>query len=257
MNRLLVLCPFLVALLSSTFLANDCHAGVIYGSGYGVNPNLGGQRDANWKIVAVPSSFTPPDSQSTPYFGYIPKYIAPVFYGSIDGTYQWPLGELQSGYLDSNTGHISYWLTPNNSDTTASIAQGSYNWIAAQTFTAETPGTYHFIFPISGDNEIKFFIDGSINTSNPDFPSITGGTQIGQSWNNFSAIGTISGDVYLTAGLHTAYMVLYDFGGDTGALIGTASFSNTSPVPEPNSLAIFGVLVVYPAMRRWKKSRTT
>lgn len=247
-------------MLLSIVLAVGClaplrsHAGILYGSGYTVDPDLGGQRDLYWDIVAGPASFTPPSAY--PYKAYVPKYIAPVFYGSIEGTYQWPLGELQSGYLDPGTGHVSYWISPGTSDTTASITSGNYNWIAAQKFTVDVAGTYAFNIPVTGDNEIKFFIDGTVDSSDPEKPVIVGGTQVGGSWNNFGAIGFITGDVFLTAGEHTAYMTLFDFGGDTAALIGTATFGNTAAtVPEPSTCVVLAMAGVALARRRGLRFR--
>lgn len=53
-------------------------SGTIVGTGLGSNP---GGRDSNWNIVAVPTGFTPPSGQSTPYNAYVP-YAAPgVFIG--------------------------------------------------------------------------------------------------------------------------------------------------------------------------------
>ncbi len=244
-----------VAIAISLSFVSTARAGIIYGSGYQVSPNLGGQRDSHWMIVAGPASFAPPNSQSYPYAAYVPKYIAPVFYGSIDGTYLWPLGELQNGYTDPNTGQISYWISPNNTDTTASITTGNYNWIAAQNFTIDQAGTYDFTFPVSGDNQIRFFINGTVDATNPEAPNIVGGNQIGSAWNDFQNIGNITGAVTLAAGQHTAYMVLYDFGGDTAALIGTASFANNAAaVPEPFSLGLLGVIAGGAACaRRWKR----
>lgn len=246
---------FLLAVLAVCCLSPlRTQAGILYGSGYGVDPNLGGQRDLYWDIVAGPASFTPPSPY--PYKAYVPKYIAPVFYGSIDGSYQWPFGELQSGYTDPATGQVSYWISPGTSDTTASITTGNYNWIAAQKFTVEVAGTYSFNFPVSGDNEIKFFIDGTVDSSDPQAPVIVGGTQVGGSWNNFGAIGTITGDVFLTTGEHTAYMTLFDFGGDTAALIGTATFGSTAAaVPEPSTYVMLAMAGVALARRRGLRSR--
>lgn len=247
------LCFAIVMICSLTSIRSE--AGIIYGSGYGVNPNLGGQQDLKWDIVAGPASFTAPASY--PYKAYVSKYVNPAFVGSIDGSFVFPLGELQGGYTDPGTGQVSYWITPGTSDTTASITTGNYNWIAAQKFTVAQASTYTFNFPIAGDNSIKFFINGTVDTTVPEAPVIVGGTQIGTQWNDFASIGLISGDVYLTAGEHTAYMTLYDFGGDTGALIGTATFVdvNAASVPEPVSAVMIGLVAGGVAFARRRRSR--
>ena len=99
---------------------------------------------------------------------------------------------------------------------------------------------------------MSFYINGSITGINTELPTITGGTQIGGSWNNFGQLGTFTGQAFLNAGTNTAYMVLNDFGGNTGALITQSSFASAA-VPEPGTWAAAVLLAGGAAFVRWRK----
>ena len=170
-----------------------------------------GSRDSNWTIVALPSGFTPPDSQTTPYAAYVPTNVDGNFLGG---------GSPQTGYTYGDD--TIYWIAPQNS--TNSLVGGTYNWIAQQQFTVPTTGFYRFDFPGAGDDELDFYIGGAINTTDPLRPTITGGQQIGNRAGTFTAISTFTGGAQLSAGTYTASMVLWDYGGSTGAMIGTSTF---------------------------------
>jgi hypothetical protein len=218
------------ALLASAIalLATSAHAqittGTIYGSGYGLSP---GQRDSNWRIVAVPSSFAPPGGQTVPYDSYV-TYSVPS--SSFIG-----YGTPQAGVTGTIGGVpvTNYWITPTT--TTGEIAAPLYKWIAQQSFTVPQTGFYRFDFPAAGDNYVEFFLDGAINTSNPSQPTISGGQQIGGLAGGFSAMTTFTGGAELTAGTHTASMILWDYGGETGAIIGSSTFAPTVAYWAPSS----------------------
>jgi hypothetical protein len=198
--------------------------GTIYGSGYGVNP---GDRDSFWRIVAVPSTFTPPDGQTAPYDSYVPYSVpTPSFIG---------YGTPQAGVTGTIGGVpvTNYWITPTT--TTGAIAAPLYKWIAQQTFTVPQTGFYRFDFPAAGDNAIEFFLDGAINQTNPQQPTISGGQQIGGLAGGFGAMTTFTGGAELSAGTHTASMVLWDYGGETGAIIGSSTFAPTVAYWAPGS----------------------
>ena len=184
-------------------------SGTIFGTGLVEGP---GGRDSNWKIVALPSGFTPPDSQTTPYNSYVPTATPGVFVGG---------GNPQTGQV--YLGGTNYWIAPQAS--TASLVDGTYNWITQQQFYVAQTGFYRFDFPGAGDNELEFYIGGTINTTDPKRPTITGGQQIGGRAGSFEFMTTFTGGAQLTAGMNTASMVLWDYGGDTGALIGSSTFA--------------------------------
>ena len=183
---------------------------------------LPGTRDANWTISAVPATFTPPESQTVPYAAYVPTNVDGAFLGG---------GSPQTGY--SYGDDTIYWIAPQNG--TGSIAGGTYNWIAQQQFTVPQTGFYRFDFPGAGDNELEFYIGGAINSSSPQRPTITGGQQIGGRAGSFTSISTFTGGAQLSAGTHTASMVVWDYGGSTGAMVGTSTFAPAVAYWAPGS----------------------
>jgi hypothetical protein len=193
--------------------------GTLYGTGQGVGP---GGRDAYWDMVALPTGFTPPNP--LPYDAYVPTATPGVFIGG---------GNPQTGVAFS--GIQNYWIAPQN--TTASLQPFglTYNWIVKQQFTLSQAGFYRFDFPGAGDNELEFYIDGSIDSTDPYRPTISGGTQIGARAGGFGSIYTFTGGAQLSAGTHNAYMVLWDYGGDTAALIGQSVFSPTVAYWAPSA----------------------
>jgi hypothetical protein len=194
--------------------------GTIFGTGLGSTP---GGRDSNWQIVALPTGFTPPSSQTTPYDSYVPYTAVPgAFVGG---------GSPQAGLV--YLGGTNYWIAPQA--TTASLVPGTYNWIAQQQFYVPVAGFYRFDFPGAGDNELEFYIDGSINTTDALRPTITGGQQIGGRAGTFSYMSTFTGGAQLSSGTHIASMVLWDYGGETGALIGSSTFAPAVAYWAPGS----------------------
>lgn len=212
--------------------------GAIIGSGINADLSTAFQRDSNWKIVAVPDGFTPPDSQALGYNAYVPRTVNAV------GPTGWLGGNTgvngsQGGYSVSGTSY--YWISPNTTVNAIVIASATnpYNWIAAQTFTVPRDDLYFLNFPSAVDNRLGFFVNGSIDATNPRQPVIVGGFQIGTTSTATGQFRQITdnfgGPVFLATGTtHTAYMVLTDLGGDTGVLIGPSVFS-TVPVPEPSA----------------------
>jgi len=192
--------------------APGASAGVIFGTGVGTNPASGTARDTNWSLVAVPSSWTPP--AAVPYPAYVVQTVPSTYVGGATGG-------VQNGYTADGT--TSYWIAPQS--TVNALVGTNYNWIVSQQFNVVRDGVYSFSCGGAGDDQISFFINGTVNTSNPVLPTITGGTQIGSTYASFSTIGTLTGAANLLAGTHTAYMVLNDFGGGTGAIITPGTFT--------------------------------
>jgi hypothetical protein len=219
-----------LAVLTFLSVLTSVQAGIIYGTGQGGSP---GGRDSLWKIVALPGTFTPPDSQTIPYDSYILAETPWVFIGGSRPPWE---GGGNTGY--EFDGITNYWIAPQSS--ASSIAGGSYNWIVAQDFTVEQAGWYDFNFSGAGDNELDFYINGIITNylDDPQRPTITGGTQIGNRAGDFTSITNFTGSAYMDAGTNTAYMVLWDYGGDTGALIQQSTFE---AVPEPSTCALLAL----------------
>jgi hypothetical protein len=223
--------PAIAALLAATAFSARADVNIIYGTGQGGSP---GGRDSSWRLAALPASFTPPGGQSIPYDAYILTAVPYVFVGGSPAP--WFGGGNQTGV--SFDGITNYWIAPQSSS--SSIAGGSYNWIVAQDFVVEQSGWYDFNFQGAGDNQLDFYINGIITNfeNDPQRPTITGGTQIGERGGDFLQIWNFTGSAYMDAGTNTAYMVLWDYGGDTGALIQQSTFE---AVPEPSTYALLAL----------------
>ena len=236
---------FLFVVFATLSIGPLAEAAIIYGTGQGGSPNT---RDSNWRIVAVPSNFTPPSSQTPPYDSYIIPSAPGVFIGG---------GNPQIGVTFN--GVTNYWIAPHNTD--ASLVGGNYNWIVAQEFHVDTAGVYTFNFQGAGDNELDFYINGSITNYLGDStrPTITGGTQIGTRAGGYGYLTTFTGNAFMNTGTNTAYMVLWDYGGSTGALIQQSTFA--SAVPEPGqvaaSLLLLSGIGAYVRVKRRKAASLT
>ncbi len=191
-------------------------ASQIYGSGFGTNPNISAAVDQNWEVVALPQTFY--NSATFSAMNVTLPYSAKV----ISGADLPSIFAYRNGFNDGSNTY--YWIAPYANAT--SLQGGSYNWIVRQEFQVSSSGTYNFSFTGAGDNDISFFVDGTINSTNPELPTITGGTQIGNTHTTFTSTGTMTGSVYLTPGTHYAYMVMQDYGGLTCALISGANISS-------------------------------
>lgn len=232
------------AFIALVILPGAAKADIIFGTGQGVNPTGGFTVDPHWQIVALPVSFT---NQVAPYAAYNPMpSVLPAVWTN------------RAGYV--NSGVTNYWMAPNtNAATLAGMTGKSYNWIAAQTFNITQAGWYEFNFGGTSDNSMSFFINGTITGTDTDFPVITDGTQIGgttPSTGAFRNMYTFTGFSYMNAGANTAYMVLNDFGGFTGALIAQSTFEPGAPaIPEPGTWAAAALLVGAAGYVRWRNRR--
>ena len=228
---------FSAILLAAALTAAHSQAALIYGTGQGSSP---GGTDSYWQLVALPASWTNAPA-SVPYYAYVPTAVPGVFIGG---------GNPQGGVTFS--GITNYWIAPQSSD--ASLIPGNYNWIVAQTFVVEQAGIYNFNFSGAGDNELDFYINGSIGNylGDSNRPTIVGGTQIGTRAGGYGFLTPFTGQAFLNAGTNTAYMVLWDYGGSTGALIQQSSFQS-AVVPEPGTWAAAALLAGTAGYVRWRK----
>jgi len=191
--------------------------GTIFGTGSLVEDD---GTDSNWKVVALPQGFSP--AQPTPYNAF-------VISSNLPGTFVH-----SNGYTDAN-GNTFYWVAPKPDASELLSAPILYNWIIKQSITVPSTGFYDLNFSVAGDDEITMFANGTIDGTNPLQPTIVGGTQIGSSWNTWTATTTFSGKVYLTAGVNQLYMVVEDTGSLTAALISGGSFACTPLLNGPGA----------------------
>lgn len=218
------------SITSQTLTVNILCGGAIFGSGANSN-GLG--TDNNWKIVYLPQGHNVTSDQ-------VP-YNAKVINGNTLPSYFINRFGYSSG---SNT---YFWVGPKTD--ASSIRSGDYNWVIEQSFNVPVAGFYNFSFTGAGDNEISFYLNGSIDSTDKVKPVIVGGTQIGSNWNSFNATTTFTGTAFLPAGTNKAYMLMRDYGGSTCALISGAQFScnsnyvNTAPLLSliPNQTLCDGV----------------
>jgi hypothetical protein len=235
----------LFGLATALALGPLANAGIIYGTGQGLGPN---QRDSNWKVLASFPAFTPPSGQTYPYDSYI-YGVVPTNWNGTGG-----FGVNQIGY--TNADGTFYWIGPQATADSALPFPNQYGYIIGQSFTATEAGTYDFSFAANGDNLFSFFINGSISNANPMKPTITGGTQIGETSGDFQNIKILTGSAYLNAGTNWAYAVIDEQGFSTGVLVAQSTFTAAAAVPEPGqvaaSLLLLGGIGGYVFLKRRK-----
>ena len=231
-----------LVLLIFVLAAGSATAGLIYGTGQGLGPNT---RDSNWKVLASFPAFVPPGGQSYPYDSYV--------YGEVplnwNGNGGW--GQNQVGY--SNADGTFYWIGPQATPDSALPFPQEYGYIIGQSFVADTAGLYDFSFAANGDNLFSFFINGSISTNDPMKPTISGGTQIGQTSGDFQNIKILTGTAYLNAGTNWAYGVIDERGFSTGLLVAQSTFESAAGVPEPGTWAAGALLLGTAGFIRWRR----
>jgi hypothetical protein len=202
----------------------------VFGTGQNLAPS---DRDSRWQVIAGPAGFVPPDSQTYPYSSYVTSVFTPLIQNGV--TYRW----------------ISI-----TSDELANSTAGNRNWILRQAFNVSTAGTYSFDFIGGADNGIDVFVNGTIDSSNVDLPTISGGTLLAPAVINIfpDANQLFGGTATLNAGDNYLYAVLNDFGGPTSFLIGNVNVdpaNSSTDVPAP--LPLFGVAAAFGASRRLRR----
>jgi hypothetical protein len=226
----------LVALLVGT--ASIARAGIIYGTGTAGN----GTRDTEWQVLAVGGNNV--SGNTPPYDAYV-YTVVPQGWNGTGG-----FGQPQVGVTTADG--TFRWIGPN--PTPAAPFPADYNYIIGQRFTAEQAGTYNFSFSANGDNFFSFFLNGTISLADPVKPVIVGGTQIGQTSNDFQVLKTLTGSAFLNQGDNWAYAVINERGFDTGVLVTQSTFG---VVPEPSTVAmgLAGIVIGgWAAVRRRKQA---
>lgn len=232
----------LVALLTALVAAPAVAAPVISGlhfTGSTVPVGQGGT-DPYWQVVAWPSvGVTPP---SLPYDAFVfsgtqPQRNVPTAWFAGDGA------------AGTNTGLIGLgrWIGLQQDDAlsvlTGSQPLGTISAIFATTFNSDSAGTANFEFLATADNSVTFFVNGTVDTSDPAIPTITGGETLG-TVSGLGSLKWVNGSATVGSGSNTLYAVVYDLN-----TTGTYGFTGLIVVPEPSTyasaclgLATFGLL---------------
>lgn len=271
---------------SLVFSASSIYGGTIFATGDGKTPGAGVQDD-HWQVVAVPSSSVigaVPNAfpASPPYGAYVPATVSPLWLGGSNNAGDGNGAHWVSLYNNSNLSAFGF----GNWQPYSFVLRQQFTINADDFYVFNFFGTgddYMAFFingsvqnvaPTAHDPLDQGWFDARIDN----FPTIVGGTQIttnqaamtniggwgapfgnspsydgipGTSGNgNFGSLSQFTGTVYLTAGIHYAYAVVYDTGGEAGAIIGESSFN---PVPEPSSMVLLLAGAGLLALRRRAK----
>lgn len=202
-------------------------------TGWGVSVPPGGS-DSNWEVVALPTLFA---GASTPY-------PALVFAGTGPGTVpsNWLGGANNAGVAGA------HWIGVRNAAESlfpggpvnpgGTPPQANYNMIYRYTFTQSVAGPVDFAFWAAADNELSFYLNGTI-AADAMSPSIVGGTPIGAVADGFGRLHSFTGTGSVIAGTNHLYAIVTDKWNDDG-VVGTWGYTGllVSPVPEPVGLML-------------------
>ncbi len=282
--------PLAVLTASAVLITAPSQAAIIVGTGVGKTPGPGVQDD-NWQVVAVPSSTVPGAVPTAfpltpPYYAYVPATVSPAWLGGSsnigDGTNRWVSlynNSNQSAFTFGNWQPYSFVLAQSFTIDTDGLYTFNFLGSGDDYMAFYINGTVQNVAPTASNPADQAWYDARVDN----FPTVVGGTQImtsnpampgiggwgfpfgsspsydgiaGTSGNgNFGFLSTFTGTVFLTAGTHTAYSVVYDTGGEAGALIGTSSFGPAAEVPEPGTLAVGALLVGGVGLMHWRRRR--
>lgn len=282
---------FLTGTLCALLFVSVAQAGIIVGTGVGKTPGAGVQDD-NWLVVALPQSTVAgavpnPFPAAAPYYAYVPTTVSPVWLGGSsnagDGTNRWVTPYDNSNFSAFPFGNwqpYSFVLAQTFTIDADDLYEFNFFGSGDDYMAFYINGSVQYVAPTASNPLDQAWYDDRIDN----FPTIVGGTQILSSnpamlgiggWGspfgnspaydgiagttgngNFGFLTQFTGNVFLTAGTHTAYAVVYDTGGEAGALIGTSTFGPPSAIPEPGTWAAAALLVGGAAFLRWRR-RTT
>lgn len=231
----------------------------IFGTGEGITPNSTTvQRDANWQIIAypttngTPSPNTPP---APPQSLYIPNSTLP-FYTNTTGTPGTSTTNAGAKGVASFDSSITYrWGTANPNNTATSPAFGTftgnptYSYVVQTTYNVTKTGIYNFETNLSGDNRVTVYLGGTPQATTAPFTTGTNFTNpYGFTIQNGNLLGSTTAgpvgfykitanNISLTAGSNfTLNYLVSDFAnanyGGNGLLVSTTFFSE-APVPGP------------------------
>lgn len=230
--------------------------------------------DSAWQVAQLPSVINPsppsPTTGTPPYAPWIPVNVPAPWLGS---------GLPPSGGMGSDNnngitigGNTYRWVSPSRSaqdfapcapigspystDPSTFIAcpaggpVSSYSYILRQDFTVPVAGNYVVELGFTVDNKGEVYINGLIDNTNTQNPTITGGTLIGTTANSMGELTDISNLAYLNAGTNSAYLVVQNYQSFTG-ILATEFLIITYDAPGP--LPLFGAGAAYGWSRRLRR----
>jgi len=218
-----------------------------------------GGQDSFWEVYALPTAYSGPITagyQAWVFTGGAPQDNVPR---------QWYPG-VGNGGSDNVGTNGARWIGLQQDNANALFPgnftppREDYSVIYRTTFQADSAGVASFSLLTAADNGISFFVGGTVDTSNPMRPTMTG-AQIGSESIRLGFLEWVNGDVPVVAGTNFLYAVVRDrFGvdlinpnignyGQTGFLI--------AAVPEPSSIVlaglVAGVMAIGAIRRRMKR----
>lgn len=258
----------LAAGIVTAVLASPVSAATITGlnpTGLGYSPTTATQ-DTNWEIVALPAVRDNGGALGDAW----------IFTGSgVPTNFNVPGAWLGGGSNAGSSG--ARWIGAKSNDTssliTGTFPQGSYYSVIFETTfnSSATAASIPFSLDIAVDNRATVFVGGTIDTTDPQKPTITGGTQIGSTiWNvgatianpdttprAFQLLQTASGSAPVVAGTNRVYVVVDDYvSNPAGGPYANIGLLVANPVPEPSTIAMMigaaGSIALW-KMRRSKK----
>jgi len=209
--------------------------------------------DSAWQVVQLPNVVnSTPTTGTPPYSAWIPANVPAPWIGS----------GISSGVGSDNNNGVTIgantyrWVSASdNAREFAPCASApcpttppfsSYAYILKQDFTIPFAGRYVVDLGLSADNIAEVYINGLVDQTNTQNPTITGGSLLGktdQTIGNLGRLTNISNDVVLNAGTNSAYIVVRDYFGFTGVIstqFTVTTFDAPGPLPLLGAGAAFG-----------------
>jgi len=149
------------------------------------------------------------------------------------------------------------WIGLNENDATSVLPDSfgptvhSYHTVYSTTFVSSEAGTAFLWLKAAADNAVTFFVNGSVTGLDTNYPTISGGSQLGGREQGLATLKRISGYVPVLAGTNTLYAVVEDRFGPTN----TYAFTGVIVVPEPSTYAYAGMAACGLAFVGLKKRR--
>ena len=143
------------------------------------------------------------------------------------------------GVWEPNTAN-SKWISLNADGGKVLVGLPPGNYIYETDFTADGSGAYTFNFNAAADNEAAFYVNGTLDTSDANKPTISGGTLIGNAPLNTFTFSNITGSANVNQGLNHLYAVVTNSTG-TPSNTATGLIVQGVTVPEPSTYALVAI----------------